>query len=133
MTDIENHDQPFVAKHPEKSRLPGAKGPRRALAGLPRPVAKALVQLGADIAIARKRRRMTVHDLARRVFTTRATIARIENGSPGVSVGILFSTLYILGLAHRIVELARPNEDVLGADLEIARLPKRVRLTKRGF
>ena len=94
---------------------------------LPRAVNRALAQLGKDISIARRRRRMTAQDLADRVFTTRAPVSRIESGAPGVAVGTVFSALHMLGLSDRIADLADPAIDDVGTSLEIERLPKRIR------
>ncbi len=92
---------------------------------LPLAVRRALDKLGADLAIARKRRRLTIATVAERSFVSRNTVARAERGDPGVSLGVYATILFVLGLADRIGELADPLTDRVGLSLETDRLPKR--------
>jgi hypothetical protein len=66
-----------------------------------------------------------------RAFVSRSTLARVERGDSGVSIGIYASVLFVLGLADRIGDLADPRTDVVGLALEDERLPKRVRLSRK--
>ena len=50
-----------------------------------------IVQLGRQIQLARKRRGLTMQEMADRMFVTRKTLTRLESGDPGVSVGVLAS------------------------------------------
>lgn len=93
---------------------------------LPLPVRKALAKLGADIRAARLRRRIPTTLMAQRVFITRTTLGKVEQGDPGVSLGIYATVLFILGMASRLEELADSRIDALGLQLEEERLPKRV-------
>jgi DNA-binding XRE family transcriptional regulator len=43
-------------------------------------------ELGEQIQIARKRRQMTLDEMSSRMFVTRKTLFRLENGLPGVSL-----------------------------------------------
>ncbi len=99
----------------------------RALAGLPPAVRDALRKLGDDLSIARRRRRISVQAMAERTFTSRATIARVERGDPRVSMAIYASVLFTLGLIDRLVELAEPELDELAGELDLDRLPRRIR------
>lgn len=65
--------------------------------------------------------------MAERVFATRQTIARVERGDAGVSIGIYATILFTLGLTDRIQNLVAPTSDQLGMDLENEKLPRRVR------
>lgn len=65
--------------------------------------------------------------VADRAFTTRKTLARIEEGDHGVSIGIYASVLHALGLLDGLSELADPVNDSVGQSLASADLPKRVR------
>jgi transcriptional regulator with XRE-family HTH domain len=103
----------------------------RSLPALPATVIRALRKLGADLSAARRRRRLTMALVAERALISRATLSRVERGEAGVSLGIYATVLYVLGLADRIAELADPRGDPIGAALEDARLPKRVRLARR--
>ncbi|KHA62715.1 XRE family transcriptional regulator [Sphingomonas sp. Ant20] len=94
---------------------------------MPLVVRKALRKLGADIQIARKRRRLTMTIIAERAFISRNTLTRVERGDPAVSLGIYTTVLFVLGLAERVGELADPLTDSVGLSLETERLPQRAR------
>ncbi len=98
----------------------------RAKTALPIPVRSALRKLGADISVARRRRRIPASLMAERAFTTRPTLAKIERGDPGVSLGVYASVLFVLGMTDRLVNLVDPAQDPLGQSLEEERLPKRI-------
>lgn len=91
-------------------------------------VRKVLAKLGGDIRDARRRRRLTMAVVADRAFTSRATLQRIEQGDPAVSVGIYAAVLHALGLLEGVGMLADPSVDSIGQTLADAALPQRVRL-----
>jgi len=99
----------------------------RAIATLPLPARTSLTKLGHDIAIARKKRRLSTLSMAERSFLSRSTIGKIEKGDPTVSIGAYASVLAILGLERGLGALADRVNDPLGLDLEEDRLPKRIR------
>ena len=103
----------------------------RALPALPLPVIRALAKLGADIADGRKRRRIPTTLMAERAMIGRSTLARVEKGSPEVSIGIYTTVLFILGLEKRLAELADVRHDDVGLALDEESLPKRIRLPGR--
>ena len=98
---------------------------------MPLPVKRTLAKLGADIKAARLRRRITMTLMAERAFVARSTLQKVEQGDPGVSLGVYATVLFILGLSDRIAELADAVTDSVGLQLEDERLPKRVRTSKR--
>jgi hypothetical protein len=65
--------------------------------------------------------------MAERAFITRNTLAKVEKGDPGVSLGIYASVLFVLGMTDRLAELVDPARDPMGQDLDERRLPKRIR------
>lgn len=89
----------------------------------------ALRQLGVDLKRARLRRRIPQELLAARCFTTRATVNRVEQGDPSVSVGIYVTVIQSLGLLEGIATIAArdPVGDALGDEI----LPRRARRPKR--
>jgi transcriptional regulator with XRE-family HTH domain len=99
----------------------------RSKSALPIPVRHALKKLGGDISVARRRRGISTALLAERAFTTRPTLAKVERGDPGVSLGVYASVLFVLGLTKRLAQLVDPANDPLGQSLEEERLPKRIR------
>ncbi len=94
-------------------------------------VRRALRKLGRDLRDARKRRHLPARVVADRAFTSRPTLQRIEQGEPGVSVGIYAAALQALGLLEGLALLADPSRDVVGLALAAAELPQRVRLRRR--
>lgn len=98
---------------------------------LPRVARKALVKLGADITVARKKRRISTVSMAERAFISRATLYKVEKGDPTVSMGIYATVLAILGLAKGLGEIADRINDPLGLDLDEEHLPKRIMSKRR--
>ena len=92
---------------------------------VPRVAGKALRDLGIRLRTARTLRRYAQSDLAARVFVGRATIARLERGDPTVGIGVLATTLYVLGIAGELDALATADPVTLA--LREDALPKRVR------
>jgi len=97
---------------------------------MPLPVTRALRKLGHDLRDARRRRRIPMAILAERSSVSRMTLAKIEKGESGVSLGNYASVLFALGLAERLAKLADPNEDRVGREIEEEHLPKRIRLSR---
>jgi hypothetical protein len=94
---------------------------------LPLPARHALEKLGRDLALARRKRRISTLDMAARLFVTRDTLWRMERGDPSVSVGTLATASFILQLHDRLANLAAPETDKLALSLEEELLPKRIR------
>lgn len=94
---------------------------------LPAELKKTISRLGEQIKIARKRRSITMKDMASRMYVTRKTLARLENGEPGVSLAVLALALWILGLEKELGKIALPENDRVGIFWEHQKLPIRVR------
>ncbi|MCG8310757.1 MAG: helix-turn-helix domain-containing protein [Cytophagales bacterium] len=77
---------------------------------------KILEQVGENIKLARKRRKLTVIQVAERAGIARNTLYLIEKGSPGVSIGAVFNVLRVLGLQDDFLKLA--SDDDLGRKLQ---------------
>ena len=93
---------------------------------LPRSARAALAKLGEDIAIARKKRRISTVSMAERAFVSRGTLYKVERGDPSVSMGVYAAVLAILGLADGLGAAADRRDDSLGLDIDEDRLPKKV-------
>ena len=100
----------------------------KARPALPAVSRSALAQLGSDLSLARRRRRLTIALVAERALVGRNTITRVERGDPGVSIGIYATVLFIYGMTERLADLADARFDATGLGLEQDNLPKRVRL-----
>ena len=98
---------------------------------LPRAARQALAKLGEDIAIARKKRRISTVSMSERAFISRGTLYKVEKGDPTVSMGIYATVLSILGLTKGLGNTADRRNDSLGLDLEEDRLPRKVQPRKR--
>ena len=55
---------------------------------MPRALSQILELMGEQIKLARKRRHLSMQDIADRATVTRLTISRVEHGDPTVSMGI---------------------------------------------
>lgn len=99
--------------------------------GTPLPVKRGLKKLGEDLRDARKRRRITMQLAAERASISRVTLAKIEKGDEGVSIGAYARILFVMGMIDRLSDLADPKFDRIGTQLELENLPKRVRIPKR--
>lgn len=97
---------------------------------LPANLRRALQKFGEDIAIARKKRGLTVAMMAERVNVASATIKRVEKGDARVRIGVYAMTLFVLGFGERIGQLIDPARDETGLLLDQARIPERVRPRK---
>jgi len=93
---------------------------------LPSAVVEACRSLGQRVATARKRRRMTQKELARRAGLSAFTLIRIEKGVPSTEVGSIVRVLWALGLERTVELVAEAEADAVGQTLERSRLPKRV-------
>lgn len=94
---------------------------------LPLPASRALRKLGHDLAVARRKRRISTADMASRLFVSRDTLWRLEKGDPSVAIGTLATALFILQLHERLYHLAGSASDDLGLALEENNLPQRIR------
>lgn len=71
---------------------------------------KVLEQLGENIKLARKRRKLTTVQVAERAGVDRSTLYQIEKGNASVSLGAYFNTLRVLGLQDDFLKLAADDE-----------------------
>lgn len=71
---------------------------------------KVLEQLGENIRLARKRRRLTTIQVAERAGIDRTTLYHIEKGNSSVSMAAYFNTLRVLGLQDDFLKLAADDE-----------------------
>lgn len=97
---------------------------------LPPAVRRSLGKLGADLARARRKRRLTTAMMAERMGVGVNTYSRIERGDPSVAMGAYAMALFVLGLGDPLKDVADARRDDLGLRLEEEQLPKRVRVKK---
>lgn len=83
----------------------------RALLRLPPATAGAIEKLGADLAVARLRRRESLRSWAQRLGVTVSTLQRLEAGDPSVGIGIVASALWLIQRDGELRNLAAPEHD----------------------
>jgi len=71
---------------------------------------KILEQVGENIKLARKRRKLTTIQVAERAGIDRSTLYEIEKGNSSVSLGAYFNTLRVLGLQDDFLKLAADDD-----------------------
>ena len=93
----------------------------------PAAVTDTITQVGHQIAAARRRRRWTQADLARKAGIARLTLHKLEAGAPGTSLAVLGAVLWAMRLDQPLTTIAALESDPEGLALEEARLGQRVR------
>jgi transcriptional regulator with XRE-family HTH domain len=94
---------------------------------IPVSVGTGLKRLGADLKNARLRRRLKMVTIAERAGISRETLAKIQKGDPGVSMGNYASVIFALGLGTKWMNLADIANDKMGQALDEERIPRRAR------
>jgi len=97
---------------------------------LPPKVKRALAKLGADIALARKKRSLTTMMMAERLGVAKSTYLKIEQGNPTVAMGAYAMTFFVLGFDDALAEIVDVKRDDQGLLLDAERVPQRVRARK---
>lgn len=90
-----------------------------ALAQLPPSTVAALAQLGADLAVARLRRKESLKTWAKRMGVSVPTLLRLEAGEASVSLGVLATALWLIGRDGSLASLATPKEDRGALELDV--------------
>ena len=94
---------------------------------------EALTLLGRQIKLARKRRRMSEHDLAARIGVARSTLQRIEKGSPSVAVGVVLEAATLTGVDLFVPEATTLAPQVERIDDKLALMPGSIRKSRGEF
>ena len=69
-----------------------------------------LEQMGENIKLARKRRKLTTIHVSQRANIARTTLYQIEKGNPGVSMGAYFNVMRVFSLQNDFLKLASDDE-----------------------
>jgi transcriptional regulator with XRE-family HTH domain len=77
---------------------------------------KILEQVGENIKLARKRRKLTSIQVSELAGIDRTTLYQIEKGNPSVSMGAYFNVLRVLGLQDDFFKIA--SDDDFGRKLQ---------------
>ena len=87
---------------------------------------RALQSLGANLKVARLKRRIPVKGFAVRIGVSARTVARLEKGDDGVSIGTLAMACMVLGELDRVSDFLDAGSDDIGLLMERENLPKRI-------
>jgi transcriptional regulator with XRE-family HTH domain len=93
---------------------------------LPPQATQALGALGANLALARLRRKESLRDWAKRIGVSVRTLQRMEAGDPGVGMGIYAAALWLMGRADALPDLADPALDRGALALDVRQAQERL-------
>jgi hypothetical protein len=96
-----------------------------AVNSLPASSLKALQNLGADLMLARQRRKESLKNWAQRMNVSVPTLMRMEKGDPSVGVGVYATGLWLIGRINALNALANPQDDLGALELDIKLAAKR--------
>ena len=91
----------------------------RALLQLPPATAGAIEKLGADLAVARLRRKESLRSWAQRLGVTVPTLQRLQAGDPSVGIGIVATALWLIQRDGELRNLAAPEHDRGAIELDV--------------
>jgi len=91
----------------------------RALLQLPPATAAALEKLGADLAVARLRRKESLKTWAKRMGVSVPTLQRLESGDPAVGIGIVATALWLIQRDGELGQLAAPEHDRGAIEMDV--------------
>jgi hypothetical protein len=90
-----------------------------ALSHMPPAAASGLRKLGADLAVARLRRKESLASWAARIGTSVPTLMRMEAGEAGVGIGLYATALWLMGRSAALADLAAPEHDRGALELDV--------------
>jgi transcriptional regulator with XRE-family HTH domain len=91
----------------------------RALLQLPPATTAALEKLGADLAVARLRRKESLKTWAKRMGVSVPTLQRLEAGDASVGIGIVATALWLIQRDGELRNLAAPEHDQGALEMDI--------------
>jgi len=86
---------------------------------LPPATAAAIEKLGADLAVARLRRKESLRSWAIRLGVSVATLQRLEAGDPSVGLGIVATALWLIKRDGELRSLAAPEHDQGAIEMDV--------------
>lgn len=91
----------------------------RALQEIPPATLAAIEKLGADLAVARLRRKESLRSWAKRMGVSIPTLQRLEAGDPGVGIGIVATALWLIQRDGELGTLAAPEHDRGAIEMDV--------------
>lgn len=86
---------------------------------MPPATVAALERLGADLAVARLRRKESLVSWAARLGVSVPTLMRIEAGEAGVGIGLYATALWLIGRDGALAELTSPETDRWALEMDV--------------
>ena len=93
--------------------------PPRALQQLPPAPQATHEKLGADLAVARLRRKESLKTWASRMGVSVPTLQRLEAGDPGVGIGMVATALWLIQRDSELGNLAAPEHDRGALEMDV--------------
>ena len=95
---------------------------------LPPQAIRALQELGANLAIARVRRKESLRQWSKRIGVSVRTLQRLEDGDPGVGMGmgVYVAALWLMRRADALPALADPSLDRSALELDVREARQRL-------
>jgi transcriptional regulator with XRE-family HTH domain len=94
---------------------------------LPLPVERAILKLGNDVSLARRRRHISQVSLAERIGASISTIRRIEKGDPRIPIHFYGRVMQLFGVLDAFGQVLDTAKDDIGLTLMDSQLPLRIR------
>jgi hypothetical protein len=91
----------------------------RAILQMPPATVAAIEKLGADLAVARLRRKESLKTWAQRMGVSVPTLQRLEAGDPGVGIGLVATALWLIHRDGALAQLAAPELDQGAIEMDI--------------
>jgi hypothetical protein len=98
---------------------------------LPASAAKALKDLGENLALARQRRKESLRAWAARMAVSVPTLIRMEKGDPSVGMGVYITAMWLMGRHTALPDIAAPAHDVNALEQDIEAVRQRSRRMSR--
>lgn len=98
---------------------------------LPPQALAALRELGSGLAVARVRRKESLRSWAKRIGVSVRTVQRMEDGDPGVGMGVYAAALWLMGRADALPALADPALDRGALELDLQQARERLAASAR--
>lgn len=91
----------------------------------PQTVVQQIELLAQNIVVARKRRKETQAQWAKRLGVSQPTMARIEKGDPSVAMASYVMCVWLINPSASIADLIAPQHDAVALEREVAKVRPR--------
>lgn len=98
----------------------------------PHAVLRQIAQLAQNIVVARKRRKETQAQWAKRLGVSQPTMARIERGDPSVAMASYVMCMWLIQPDCALADLIAPQNDTIALEREIAQVQSRRKAPSAG-